>query len=220
MYLLASRTGNGDILVRPLEADGSVAGPARRLPAHEFPRYVLGQETDRPRWVWEDTARIYPLLLEAGVRVHRAHDLRLCHAILRQSSLTRASALARAEPSRWDRAPVFQPDPTAAGVTLFDLLDDDGDSDSGGGSGGGSGGSGGGGESGRGSAPDAAGSGVQAEFVRQLDAVHAAAEPGRLRLLLAAESAGALIAAEMQFAGLPWRTDVHDALLTRELGPR
>ncbi|HSP75033.1 MAG TPA: bifunctional 3'-5' exonuclease/DNA polymerase, partial [Cryobacterium sp.] len=218
MYLLASRTGNGDILVRPLEADGSVAGPGRRLPAHEFPRYVLRQEPDRPRWVWEDTARIYPLLLESGVRVHRAHDLRLCHAILRQSSLTRASALARAEPSRWDRAPAFEPDAAAAGVTLFDLLDDDdddgdGDSDS-------EGGSGGGGESGRGSAGDAAGSGVQAEFRRQLDAVHASAEPGRLRLLLAAESAGALIAAEMQFAGLPWRTDVHDALLTRELGPR
>src|SRR6185295_18794106 len=39
-------------------------------------------------------------------------------------------------------------------------------------------------------------------------------------LLAAAESAGGLIAAEMSHDGLPWRADVHDALLTRMLGPR
>ena len=40
----------------------------------------------------------------------------------------------------------------------------------------------------------------------------------RFRLLVAAESAGALIAAEMGHAGLPWRADVHDALLVELLG--
>jgi DNA polymerase-1 len=40
----------------------------------------------------------------------------------------------------------------------------------------------------------------------------------RLRLLVAAESAGALIAAEMGAAGLPWRSDVHDKLLRELLG--
>ncbi|HSP76671.1 MAG TPA: bifunctional 3'-5' exonuclease/DNA polymerase [Cryobacterium sp.] len=213
MYLLASRMGNGEILVLPLDAEGAAAGSALRVPVHEFPGYVLGQEPGRPRWVWEDTARIYPLLLEAGVRVHRAHDLRLCHAILRQSSLTEASALARAEPSRWDRAAAFEPAAGASAVTLFDLFDGDGDGDDDDGDGDGVGVDQG--ERGR-----DAGSGVAAEFRRQLDAVRSCAAPGRLRLLLAAESAGALIAAEMQFAGLPWRTDVHDALLTRELGPR
>jgi DNA polymerase-1 len=39
-------------------------------------------------------------------------------------------------------------------------------------------------------------------------------------MLLAAESAGALVATEIQFAGLPWRADVHDALLASALGPR
>ncbi len=39
-------------------------------------------------------------------------------------------------------------------------------------------------------------------------------------LLLAAESAGALVAAELQHAGMPWRADVHDRLLTDLLGPR
>lgn len=57
-------------------------------------------------------------------------------------------------------------------------------------------------------------------------AVHAAQQrelAGRsagLRLLAAAESAGALVAGEMHANGLPWRVDVHDALLTDLLGPR
>ena len=46
------------------------------------------------------------------------------------------------------------------------------------------------------------------------------AEQGRLGLLLAAESSGALVAAEMTHAGLPWRADVHERLLTELLGPR
>jgi DNA polymerase-1 len=43
-------------------------------------------------------------------------------------------------------------------------------------------------------------------------------EPGRMRTLVAAESAGALVAAEMGRAGLPWRTDVHRNLLVEMLG--
>ncbi|MCW2863144.1 MAG: polymerase - 3-5 exonuclease and polymerase domain-like protein [Actinoallomurus sp.] len=41
-----------------------------------------------------------------------------------------------------------------------------------------------------------------------------------LRLLVAAESAGGLVAAEMGHDGLPWRGEVHDALLTELMGPR
>lgn len=59
-----------------------------------------------------------------------------------------------------------------------------------------------------------------AEHDRQQAAVSAAAERGRLGLLLAAESSGSLAAAEMTHAGLPWRADVHDRLLTGLLGPR
>ena len=221
----------------PLDPEGRAAGPPLKLPAQEFPGYVVSEEPDRPRWVWEDTARIYPLLLAAGVRVNRAHDLRLCHAILRVSSLTEASALARAEPSRWDRAPASEPAAAAAEVTLFDLFDGDGDGANTGDADENSAEDGaeagpedsaedsptegtGAGESGRDTARTVAETEPRAEFRRQLEAVRTSAAPGRLRLLLAAESAGALIAAEMQFAGLPWRTDVHDALLTRELGPR
>jgi DNA polymerase family A len=59
-----------------------------------------------------------------------------------------------------------------------------------------------------------------------LVAVHAAqqrelaAGPAGMRLLAAAESAGALVAEEMSAEGVPWRADVHDALLTEALGPR
>ena len=58
------------------------------------------------------------------------------------------------------------------------------------------------------------------EDARQLAAVAASAEAGRLGLLLAAESSGALVAAEMTYAGVPWRVDVHERLLTDLLGPR
>ncbi|WP_222269528.1 bifunctional 3'-5' exonuclease/DNA polymerase [Modestobacter marinus] len=59
-----------------------------------------------------------------------------------------------------------------------------------------------------------------AELDRQQAAVAASPQRGRLGLLLAAESSGALAAAEMTHAGLPWRADVHDALLAELLGPR
>ncbi len=58
------------------------------------------------------------------------------------------------------------------------------------------------------------------ELALQLDAVATASAPGRLRLLLAAESTGALIAAEMHADGLPWDAAVHDRILTALLGPR
>ena len=59
-----------------------------------------------------------------------------------------------------------------------------------------------------------------AEHDRQRTALDASPQRGRLGLLLAAESSGALVAAEMTHAGLPWRADVHDRLLTELLGPR
>ncbi|MGY1744212.1 bifunctional 3'-5' exonuclease/DNA polymerase [Blastococcus sp. SYSU D00695] len=59
-----------------------------------------------------------------------------------------------------------------------------------------------------------------AEDDRQRAVVAASPQRGRLALLLAAESSGALVAAEMTAAGLPWRADVHDRLLTGLLGPR
>lgn len=59
-----------------------------------------------------------------------------------------------------------------------------------------------------------------AAWAQQRSAIAAHAEPARLALLAAAESAGALTAVEMQHAGLPWDAAAHDALLTEALGPR
>ncbi|WP_240607438.1 bifunctional 3'-5' exonuclease/DNA polymerase [Cryobacterium aureum] len=220
MYVLVRQSSGGDVLVDPLDDAGLPLGTTRRLTLTEFHSFVISlepatrepaaQNAAAPRWVWEETAKIYPVLLAAEIRVDRCHDLRLCHVILKNSALTMASELALAAPGRWDVASVGSLDQTEPPATLFDLdIDEDDDDD-------------------LDLNVDAAGPGDVAagdssaarEFRRQLDAVASAGEPGRLRLLLAAESAGALVAAEMRYAGLPWRTDVHDLLLTRELGPR
>lgn len=227
MHILVRQAGGGDLLVTTLDDAGTPVEVGRRLTQAEFLSFVrsreprtLGQAT--PRWVWEDTARIYPLLLAAGIRVQRCHDLRLCHVILRNSSLTVTTELAMAGPSRWDVASVATTDQADPQATLFDFdFDaddtdnqvpipsasrlDPADSDS---------------PLSATAALKAGESSTSREFHLQLDAIASATEPGRLRLLLAAESAGALVAAEMRHAGLPWRTDVHDVLLTRELGPR
>jgi len=153
-----------------------------------LPGWAREREVGHPRWIWSDTPRWYPLLLDAGVRVERCVDLRLCHRILRMSASTVGSAIAAAPRDRWDSpAPDLRGGATNA---LFDLEPPPADDD------------------------------PVAEWMRQRAAVDGSTQPGRLALLLAAESVGALIAAEMRFAGLPWSPERHDELLTELLGPR
>nr|WP_240694644.1 bifunctional 3'-5' exonuclease/DNA polymerase [Cryobacterium sp. SO1] len=191
------------IRVQELDSAGAAAGLDRRLTTPEFLALLREREHDVVRWVWADTARIYPVVLRGNVRVARCHDLRLCHVILRNSALTGGSVLANAPASRWDTPAAPAAEPAAVGATLFEMDLGAAQYD-------------GTGHDGAGSLPDDA----LAEFQAQLTAIRTCVEPGRLRLLLAAESVGALIAAEMQFAGLPWRSAIHDRLLTAELGPR
>ncbi|MYW05219.1 bifunctional 3'-5' exonuclease/DNA polymerase [Streptomyces sp. SID3343] len=61
---------------------------------------------------------------------------------------------------------------------------------------------------------------VHADQLRRIDTIADPVRRSRFRLLVAAESAGGLVAGEMARDGLPWRTDVHNALLTELLGPR
>lgn len=197
MYILVTPLDADRVRARELDASGCPAGFDRELSPEEFLALAADRDQDAVRWVWAATAPLYPRLLRGGVRVRRAHDLRLCHAILRLSAATAASALANAPAGRWDRP--LNPAAPVSAATLFDLAPD--------------------GTGEEGSEPGSNDDDL-AEFTAQLDAVNTAAEPGRLRLLLAAESVGALIAAEMQFAGLPWRSAIHDRLLTAELGPR
>lgn len=158
------------------------------------------EEAEAPRWVLPSVDALYPKLIDAGVRLGRCYDLGLAEGLLlayegRESesrSLRAAWARAQGEEPP-DDGPAFG---EAAQPTLF--------------------------------SPRGPGlpSGVTvADAVRRVLAeqekrVASVASPGRMRVLLAAESASALAAAEMSAAGLPWRADLHRALLESRLGPR
>lgn len=151
---------------------------------------------DAPRWVWSDAPAWYAGLLADGVRVAKCHDLRLCHAILRDSRLVTDPVPLR-DADEWDAMTIV-----AAEVQAPALFDWDGQTAS------------------RPSGPPTGLDDALAEFARQRRAIAGSTDPGRLRLLAAAESAGALIAQELRAAGLPWDAAVHDRILTDILGER
>lgn len=196
-----------DVVLVEVGPDGAERG-RQQVPRAGFADEVARRERaaadggTSTRWVWADTDAWAPPLVAAGVRVERCHDLRLCHRILRTSVHTTASELARAAEGPWD-APRARPAVPSTGAVPLDLGLDVGQPEE---------------ASTRASGDPTAG--PVAELGRQLAAVEGSAAPGRLRLLLAAESAGALVAAEMHHDGLPWDLDVHDRLLTEALGPR
>lgn len=176
--------------------------PRVELAAHVQRRESDAGATGAVRWVWADTARVYPMLLAAGIRVGRCRDLRLCHAILRDSALvpngSDADAAARdlRAAQEWDAPPAAVAG--AAPATLFDLDEA---------------------PRGRPGLPGGADAAL-AELRRQWAATAGSTDPRRLDLLCAAESAGALVAAEMTAAGLPWDAAAHEAILTDVLGAR
>lgn len=182
------RRGDGAVDVAVVDAAGSMTD-RRVIASADLPAEVAADA--EARWIWSDTTSWYHGILAAGVRVARCHDVRLCHAILRDSSLVADAADLRAA-TAWDAASA---DPSAERDVLFALEP----------------------------APDAIPHDLDAtvaEFARQFRAVAGAADPGRLRLLTAAESAGALVAVELHAAGVPWSRDAHDAILADALGPR
>jgi DNA polymerase I len=181
----------GGVLLRDLDETGAPAGPAR--PAARPPA------DDGARWLWASTAEAYPALLRTGWRVERCHDLELTEALLLGAEgrwgqpRSVAAALAR---SRGGPVP---PDPPARAAVppgdvqeaLFDAAP----------------------------APPAGSLDDLIEVhAGQRERIAATDDPRRFRLLVAAESAGALIAAEIGHVGLPWRADVHDAMLVDLLG--
>jgi DNA polymerase-1 len=162
----------------------------------------------RPRWIWPDTSRIYPALQRKRIRVERAHDIALAESALlgyagrwgEPTSLPAIVARSRGE------EPPTEPAVTADNPDqprLFEDTDDGLPEDL--------------------TAFDA----TLAAYRRQKGPADqkAAYEPTpvtrrHLDLMIAADSAGALAAAEMSRIGLPWRADVHDQILTEALGPR
>lgn len=200
--------------------------PLAIVPMAQLPTAVRDLEQRRPRWVWSDTRRWYPALLEAGVRVERCHDLLLCGAILSRSADAEPARAAdpRPRPTWLDAAPgelggtaLPTAAPAAARTALFEFGDFDPLDEV---------------ESGAdvhvaqaagtsASDPGAVGiEAVTAEYERQVSLAADSARPGAMRLLLAAESAGALIGAELHAAGLPWSRTVHERVLEAELGSK
>ncbi|GAA2871231.1 bifunctional 3'-5' exonuclease/DNA polymerase [Streptosporangium fragile] len=155
---------------------------------------VRALEAACPRWVWADTREVYPALLGAGVRLGRCHDLALTEGLLLGYEGRHdepRSALAAHARLHGLPVPEDRHGPQARQATLFE------------------------------EEPPPPDAGLVAEVhADQLRRIEATADPRRFRLLVAAESAGALIAAEMAHEGMPWREDVHDELLTGLLGPR
>ncbi|MFE0135527.1 bifunctional 3'-5' exonuclease/DNA polymerase [Streptomyces sp. NPDC059037] len=188
-------TETGGATLAPLGDDGLPAGPVQEEPD------LAGAVRDRPhvtRWVWRSTAEIYPRLLAAGTRADRCYDIEDAEQLLlgHEGRLGEPRSAAAAW-ARLHNAPVpADPPPRAAEPGAQDSLFD---------------------HSPVTALPFEALLEVYAEQQRR----HGATEhPGRMRLLTAAESAGMLVAAEMNVAGLPWRADVHHALLTELLGER
>jgi DNA polymerase-1 len=168
--------------VTAVELDDAAGETARQTVAEpELAAWVAQREAAHPRWVWSDTARWYPPLLAAGVRIERCVDLRLCRRIL-HNAVWAAS-------TEWpDDAWNAPAEAAETGDALFALEEPRPDDD------------------------------PVAELRRQREAIAVSSEPGRLGLLVAAESVGSLVAAEMSFAGLPWRADLHDGILRELLG--
>lgn len=173
----------------------------RDLSAEQFVLAAAEIEREQaPRWVFPSVEETYPVLLRAGVRVGRCHDLALAEGLLlmyegrEAESRSLLAALARV---RGEEPPVEGPAPGEdKQPTLFETRGP--------------------------SLPEGVRVTEAAALVleEQERRTAKAAHPERLRLLFAAESASALAAAEMSADGLPWRADVHASLLTETFGPR
>ncbi len=159
------------------------------------------------RWVWQSAAPVYPRLLRCGVRVGRCHDVELTESLLlgrdglsdQPARLAAAAARITGRPARSEAAPLPSAEPAGPPQLLFDESDLAGPADH-----------------------------LAGAVLDDLITVHASQQARigadrqtpRFGVLTTAESAGGLVAAEMTAAGLPWRAEIHDELLTELLGPR
>ncbi|WP_407645562.1 bifunctional 3'-5' exonuclease/DNA polymerase [Amycolatopsis alkalitolerans] len=156
------------------------------------------EQEHQPRWVFASVERLYPELVRGGLRISRCHDLSLAEGLLlayEGSSGPRGLAAAFARANGLEPPP-DEPAHADLQPALFET---------------------------RGSGLPAGVAEVDAAkavLAEQERRIGKSEHPDRLRLLIAAESASALVAAEMTHDGLPWRPDIHDALLTEILGPR
>ncbi|WP_367620974.1 bifunctional 3'-5' exonuclease/DNA polymerase [Streptomyces olivoreticuli] len=197
-WAVAEGTGGEGVRLCPLDSDGRAAGP---VVAEASLADAVRARPEVERWVWRSTARSYGELLAAGVRVERCYDVEAAEALLigheeGQSGQPRSLAAAWA---RLRRLPVPADPPLQAAETQPSLFAP---------------------------GPVPLPPGVEElealleVYAGQLARTERTEHPGRTRLLIAAESAGTLVAAEMRRAGVPWRADMHRELLDELLGER
>ncbi|MEV0301387.1 bifunctional 3'-5' exonuclease/DNA polymerase [Streptomyces prasinus] len=185
---------DGGVDVTPLGPDGLPCAPVRR---EADPAEAVRSRPGVTRWVWRSTAEVHPRLLAAGVRVERCYDVEAAETLLlghegrHGQPRSAAAALARLRGGPVPPDPPQRPAEPGAQSPLFEP---------------------------RGiHVPPAD---LLAVYAGQQRRIEATAHPDRMRLLVAAESAGMLVAAEMNRAGVPWRADVHRAVLRDLLGER
>lgn len=209
---------NAPVLVTVVSAEAACFNddaPVRRL----ADRAALAdlESAHHPRWLFDSATEAYPALIEAGIRVQRCHDISLVERVLlgregRFGEPLRAAAVlareagaqvppdpqplgARGLDAASQQPGLFDPAPsrTATGPSHGQLL--------------------------------AAYRNQQARIAELAGGAEARSagidvSAGALRLLLAAESGSALVAAEMTARGMPWNVDAHRDILERTLGPR
>ncbi len=198
-------------------SDGEGGGRLRELGSGSGPHGGLWQVSDLAgaisdyqgyaggsiRWIWAATDDLYPALMEHSLRIPRCHDIALVESLL--LAYHGRFGEARSLGAAWARlhGRDVPPDPVSrAGEgadpqpTLFE--------------------------------PDRSAIPAGVDRLDALIEVHADQQrriaelphPGRFALLASVESAGALAAVEMSHSGVPWRADIHDAVLTEHLGAR
>ncbi|MFF2958616.1 bifunctional 3'-5' exonuclease/DNA polymerase [Streptomyces sp. NPDC057963] len=188
-------TETGGALLAPLDSTGLPAAPVLTEP--DLVEAVRSRP-DVTRWVWRSTAEIYPRLLAAGVPVARCYDIEVAESLLlaHEGRLGEPRSAAAAH-ARLRNAPVpSDPPPRSAEPgsqsSLFEPS----------------------------KGTDLPFDDLLQVYAEQLRRHDATTHPGRMHLLTAAESAGMLVAAEMNRSGLPWRADVHREVLQELLGER
>ncbi|MGI8721826.1 MAG: bifunctional 3'-5' exonuclease/DNA polymerase [Geodermatophilaceae bacterium] len=207
MAMLAVFDGDGDANGGSLQRLDERGKPAARPEPHAdvFEAMRAIETAEGPRWVFADALTDYPAVLRDalrgdGLRVRRCHDLALTEALL-QGYAGHAGSPRRvgAAYARLHGLPVPQDRPAPARTsqpTLFELAR---------------------GYTTAGVDPIEVARSVYAEQLRRIAATE---QPPAFGLLVAAESASALVAVEMGDAGLPWRADIHDEILQELLGGR
>ncbi|MFE0877821.1 bifunctional 3'-5' exonuclease/DNA polymerase [Streptomyces smyrnaeus] len=200
--------GGDRVRVCPLDARGRPAGP---VVTEESVAAAVRARPGTTRWVWRSTPLVQPALPAStgplpggtpGVRVERCYDVETAEALL--LAYEGRAGEPRSVPAAWARLhgrPVppdrqASPRETDPQPSLF--------------------------EAGPVPLPDGVDplEALLEVYAAQLERTARTEHPDRMRLLLAGESAGTLVAGEMSRAGVPWSAEIHRELLEELLGER